>query len=192
MADFEKWPSTPRLSKMNMVITEKIDGTNAAIGFIRRADYLDGPLIYAQSRSRIITPHDDNHGFACWAYDNQEPLFLDLGYGLHFGEWWGSGIQRGYGLPKGEKRFSLFNTRRFANQDAVPFLTPGLGVVPVLRQHTLDTAVIEATLTLLGAQGSQAAPGYMNPEGICVFLPDFGRVAKKTFDGDNHKGATNA
>ena len=31
--------------------------------------------------------------------------------GRHFGEWWGSGIQRGYGLD--EKTFSLFNAYRW-------------------------------------------------------------------------------
>jgi hypothetical protein len=65
-----------------------------------------------RSRSRWITPDDDNFGFAAWVEANRDEL-LTLGPGRHFGEWWGSGIQRGYGLPKGEKRFSLFNVSRW-------------------------------------------------------------------------------
>ena len=51
-------------------------------------------------------------GFARWVETNRERLITLLGPGLHFGEWWGSGIQRGYGLTKGDKRFSLFNVER--------------------------------------------------------------------------------
>src|SRR5262249_48952948 len=119
--EFRAWPKLARLRRP-FVITEKIDGTNAAIGFQEVEESVDNaccylighglPLtaVYAQSRNRIITPEQDNHGFARWVHDNAFALFEVLGLGLHFGEWWGSGIQRGYGLPKGEKRFSLFNT----------------------------------------------------------------------------------
>ncbi len=64
--------------------------------------------MFIGSRTRWITAQDDNHGFARWVEGNKQEL-LKLGAGRHFGEWWGSGIQRGYGLQKGEKRFSLFN-----------------------------------------------------------------------------------
>ena len=52
---------------------------------------------------------------------------MELGVGQHFGEWWGFGIQRGYGLH--ERRFSLFNTGRWSD----PAVRPACcGVVPVL------------------------------------------------------------
>lgn len=54
------------------------------------------------SRTRWITPEDDNYGFAKWANENKEEL-LKLGIGQHFGEWWGSGIQRGYNLQRWKK-----------------------------------------------------------------------------------------
>src|ERR1700744_5037408 len=94
--EFKPWPKTPRYFR-DITITEKIDGTNAAIGIqpVAGSDY---PMVYAQSRKRIITKDDDNYGFARWVYDNCETLVEDLGYGLHFGEWWGKGIQRSYGL----------------------------------------------------------------------------------------------
>lgn len=191
--EFVAWPKTPRLRKSIMVITEKIDGTNAAVGFVPDDD--GKPVIYAQSRNRLIDPLNDNYGFAEWAYENQRDLFDILGYGLHFGEWWGSGIQRGYGLPKGEKRFSLFNTQRFGeclndrgwrDANGVP---EALHVVPVLAIHALDTVVATSTLVNLALTGSQAAPGWPNPEGVCVFIPAIGKVFKVTFDGDDHKGA---
>ena len=53
---FVKWPSIPRLYR-NVIITEKIDGTNAAVGVT------DDLQVHAQSRTRIITPEQDNHGF---------------------------------------------------------------------------------------------------------------------------------
>lgn len=103
---FEPFPKLARLNR-TIYVTEKLDGTNAAIGI-----HEDG-TIYAQSRKRLIRVGDDNAGFAAWVDENKDQLSATLGPGLHFGEWWGSGIQRGYGLPKGEKRFSLFNTGRW-------------------------------------------------------------------------------
>ena len=84
--EFKKFDSIPRLSK-DMVITEKVDGTNACVVVME-----DG-TIFAQSRNKIITPTDDNHGFAKWVESNKEEL-LKLGVGYHFGEWYGCGIQR--------------------------------------------------------------------------------------------------
>lgn len=186
---FQEFDKIPRLFR-DMTITEKIDGTNAAIGF-SPVDGSDYPLIYCQSRKRIITPKDDNFGFARWAYDNYEELFAILGLGLHFGEWWGQGIQRGYGLD--HKRFSLFNTHRWgwlanerAREDNRP---PGqLHVVPVLAEYTFDTGVISNTLWRLGSTGSQAAPGFMKPEGVVVYHSAGNHLYKATFDMDMHKG----
>src|ERR1044072_4291110 len=101
--EFTPFPKIGRLDK-DMVVTEKIDGTNAAIVITE-----DG-VIYAQSRKQFITPDKDNAGFANWVQEHELELEA-LGPGVHFGEWWGSGIQRGYGLD--HKRFSLFNTGRW-------------------------------------------------------------------------------
>lgn len=97
--DFIGFPKIARLSR-DCIITEKIDGTNGCI-YIGRGRFLIG------SRTRWITPNDDNHGFAKWAMEHKEEL-LNLGDGSHFGEWWGSGINRGYGLTKGEKKIFSF------------------------------------------------------------------------------------
>jgi hypothetical protein len=112
--EFHEWPKIGRLNR-DVVITEKIDGTNAAIGIISE---MDGYRVYAQSRTRIITPDNDNYAFAAWVQKNAAVLIEALGVGLHFGEWWGVGIARNYGLS--ERRFSLFNTAKWgAGEGAV-------------------------------------------------------------------------
>lgn len=181
--EFQAYPKTPRLLR-DVVITEKIDGTNAAVIITE-----DGE-IGAQSRKRLITPKDDNFGFARWVAEHADALKEILGPGRHFGEWWGSGIQRGYGLTKGDKRFSLFNAHRwghFADPEQAPGI-PGLGVVPALDKGTFNTAFIIDVFDALEEAGSQAAPGFMDPEGIIIYHSHSGTVWKMTFDGDLPKG----
>lgn len=170
--EFETFDKIARLSR-GCAITEKIDGTNACIAISEDGGFFVG------SRSRWITPEDDNFGFARWAYERKESL-LALGPGRHFGEWWGSGIQRGYGLQKGEKRFSLFNTSRWI-ATAPPACCL---VVPVLYTGIFTSTAVDDALELLRTQGSQAAPGFMKPEGVIVYQ-SAGRVYfKKTLDKD--------
>jgi hypothetical protein len=182
--EFKEFLSIARLAR-DMVVTEKIDGTNAQVHITE-----DG-RIFAGSRNRWITPEADNFGFARWVQQHGEEL-RQLGPGSHYGEWWGSGIQRGYGLEKGEKRFSLFNVARWADErdrDKYPLDRPACcHVVPILHRGIFDTAVIEAQLTLIGATGSKAAPGFMKPEGVVVFHVASGQLFKKTLDkNDGHK-----
>jgi hypothetical protein len=162
---FEEFPKIARLSR-EIVVTEKIDGTNAQVYI---AD--DGTMLFG-SRIRWITPADDNHGFARWATEHREELAA-LGPGRHFGEWWGAGIQRKYGQDR--KRFSLFNTSRWA-QDRPACCD----VVPVLYQGPFDLGEIWRVLDGLRIEGSQAAPGFMNPEGIVVFHTAANLCFKKT------------
>lgn len=174
--EFQAWPKTTRLFR-DIVVTEKIDGTNAAIIF-------EDDEVGAQSRKRLITPDSDNFGFARWVYDNKDELYDMLGEGIHFGEWWGKGIQRGY--DRGGKNFSLFNTSR--NQDlwSAPAVD-GVPVrpVPILHQGEFSEAEILDCLGYLKRQGSVAAPGYMNPEGICVFHTQSRIVQKVTLDNED-------
>jgi hypothetical protein len=205
---FKEFPKMGRLSR-ECIVTEKIDGTNASI-HITQGSHKDDPYaitgwlgadglnykMLAGSRTKWITLIDDNFGFASWVYDNAQEL-LKLGVGTHFGEWWGQGIQRKYGLS--ERRLSLFNVTRWCLHGQEPqiipsqnpqvlkyqdVLPPCVGLVPVLYKGIFDTARIEATLTYLGATGSQAAPGFMNPEGIVVFHTAANVGFKKTLDKD--------
>jgi hypothetical protein len=177
LPEFKAWPKTPRLNR-GMVITEKIDGTNACVIVTEEG------LVYAQSRKQMITPVYDNFGFAKWVYENVAGLANTLGPGYHYGEWWGSGIQRGYGLPKGEKRFSLFNTSRWDPGLAAESGVPGLHVVPVLYEGMFDTREVETTVRILDAGGSVAAPGFMRPEGVIVFHSAANQVFKVTVEND--------
>ncbi len=171
---FEEFRKIPRLSR-ECIVTEKIDGTNGQI-YIED----DGLGLYVGSKSRWLSAKEDNHGFYAWAMKNLDEL-LKLGPGRHYGEFWGSGIQRGYGLQKNDKRFSLFNTSRW-NTDNVPACC---GVVPVLFTGLFDTSIIEATLMLLKASGSRAAPGFMNPEGVVIFHTALNGYFKKTIEKDD-------
>lgn len=173
---FREFSRIPRLSR-GMVVTEKIDGTNAQIHITE-----DGRL-YAGSRKRWLTPEADNYGFAAWVREHEADL-RGLGPGTHFGEWWGLGIQRGYGLN--EKRFSLFNVARWGDEAARPLCCD---VVPVLYEGDFDTGIVDNLLEGLAREGSVAAPGFMRPEGIVVYHKAANALFKKTLDGnDTHKG----
>ncbi len=188
---FEAWPKIPRWANETVTITEKIDGTNACVvilpydpdhesmiqeGYAKvlaSVETDDTATMYTfavQSRKRFIKPgkDTDNAGFAAWAWDQAAELINTLGYGKHYGEWWGRGIQRGYDMDT--KVFSLFRPWRYA--DIVDFVSPsveGLDIVPTLysggAEGLLTTSIILATLE---KEGSKAAPGYMRPEGIII------------------------
>jgi len=152
--DFQGFPKMARLSR-EIVVTEKLDGTNAQVCITDDGEVLAG------SRTRWITPTDDNFGFAAWVAEHADELRA-LGPGRHFGEWWGQGIRRKYNI--GERRFSLFNVSRWADERPAC-----CHVVPTLYRGDFDTRHIEAVLEELRRYGSQAAPGFMQPEGIVVF-----------------------
>jgi hypothetical protein len=171
VSDFEEFPKIPRL-KRDIIITEKIDGTNAQV-FIAE----DGSMRFG-SRSRWITPEDDNYGFARWATEHADSL-RELGPGRHFGEWWGSGIQRRYGLT--EKRFTLFNAGRWT-AETVPACC---SVVPIIYQGKFDTDSVEWALAKLRVEGSQAAPGFMQPEGVVVYVAAARSYFKVTIEKDD-------
>ena len=176
VGEFVGFPKIARYSR-EVIVTEKIDGTNGCIWLGEAGEFKVG------SRTQWITPEKDNHGFARWAYDHESELH-ELGPGRHFGEWWGSGIQRGYGLPKGEKRFSLFNVIRWCLHGKTPQLIPCgdprivkiqdvlpscVGLVPVLWRGNFDSLDAGCIARNLALDGSSAFPGFMNPEGIVVF-----------------------
>jgi len=169
--EFQEFPKIARLSR-EVIITEKIDGTNGCIAFD------DDGKMFVGSRSRWITPETDNHGFARWAYEHEAEL-RGLGGGRHYGEWWGSGIQRGYGLTKGQKLFSLFNVSRW--RDERPACCD---VVPELYRGIFTTHAVEDALHFLRTHGSAAAPGFMNPEGVMIFHVAGNVGFKKTLHKD--------
>ncbi len=164
--EFIGFPKIARYRR-EVIVTEKIDGTNACVYVDKDGGFWTG------SRTRWITPEDDNYGFSRWANDHKTEL-MSLGPGRHFGEWWGSGCQRGYGLVGGEKRFSLFNVSRWCLNGQIPqqnqvILPACVGLVPVLWRGTFDDLSITDILLDLQRNGSRAAPGFMKPEGVVIY-----------------------
>lgn len=233
---FKKFNKIPRLSR-DILITEKIDGTNASVLIINSSDFyswfennseaykadaedffqqyclaVDSKTerefdlyLFAGSRTRWITPDKDNYGFARWVKENAEELFK-LGEGQHFGEWYGQGIQRKYGLQ--EKRWALFNVHKWAPHEVLingllcrcselkegdkrQFPPACCGVVPILYTGEFKTDKIEYVLNLLAIEGSHAVPGFKDPEGIVIFHKASGQLFKKTIkDDEKPKGQT--
>lgn len=165
--EFAEFPKMARLSR-ECTISEKIDGTNSSIFIDESGLFLTG------SRTRWITPEDDNFGFSRWAHEHKDEL-MKLGPGHHFGEWWGGKIQRGYGLK--EKRFSLFNSYRWQDDLARPACC---SVVPVLYQGLFHSDRVTEALENLISVGSIAAPGFMSPEGVVVWHDAARMMFKKT------------
>jgi hypothetical protein len=168
---FEPFGKIARLSR-ECVITEKIDGTNACIQILEDGTFLTG------SRTRWITPEDDNYGFSRWAHENKDCL-MELGEGQHFGEWWGGKIQRGYGVK--EKTFSLFNTHRWGNGTARPDCCD---VVPVLFEGMFSTFEVNNAIEYLNLTGSIAATGFLRPEGVVIYHTAARMYFKKTIEKD--------
>jgi hypothetical protein len=178
---FEAFPKIARWNR-DIIVTEKIDGTNACV-----VVHENGKVCYAQSRKRFITPgkDTDNFGFAAWVYDNNDVLAATLGPGRHFGEWWGSGIGRGYGLQNGERVFSLFNTSRWAGAfDGNTDVPPELGVVPVLFEGPRSERAVAECLSRLRKQGSAAVAGYDRPEGVVIYHKAANTLFKVTLEND--------
>lgn len=170
LPEFEPFAKIPRL-KRECVITEKIDGTNALV-------YVDEDgHVFAGSRTRWITPVDDNYGFARWVDENVEEL-RGLGPGRHFGEWWGAGIQRRYDQDR--KRFSLFNVSRWEAEPPPKCCE----LVPVLYRGPFTTDAVDEAVERLRINGSLAAPGFMRPEGVIAYLSVSRSLFKVTLEKD--------
>lgn len=210
MIEFVGFGKIPRYSR-EVVVTEKIDGTNGQIyiehfmlpkdsegrklvfaamrhyenfepmlGDILATDLNAGVTyrILAGSKKRWLTKEADNFGFFAWVYENAIEL-AKLGPGRHFGEWWGQGIQRNYGLK--EKRFSLFNAKKWSD----PLVRPACcSVVPVLWHGDFGDLNVPVIMVDLWQRGSMAAPSFIRPEGIVIYHTAGNQLFKKTFEND--------
>jgi hypothetical protein len=207
--EFQAWPKTPRLRKAgSTTITEKIDGTNACVVIkLYEADDHDDALrsgqatstvdsagfahvVYAQSRNRIIYPGSDNAGFAGWVWDWAYELVSLLGLGRHYGEWWGQGIQRRYGMDR--KVFSLFNVNRWeqAGEEWYEQATDiNMDLVPVLYRGVFSDVEIDKALNALRENGSIAAASWdkfgQKAEGIVLRHSELGGNLKVMLENDD-------
>lgn len=215
MITFEAWPKTPRLNNRGTTITEKIDGTNAAVviipvnaieawgrlctdygGFAWVDDTVRKDITYvvgAQSRKRLIRPGDDNAGFATWVSQNVDELVDLLGPGRHFGEWWGQGIQRRYGMDR--KVFSLFNTHKWGKiaTERLDWHSRArdinMSVVPLLWEGKFSDVVVDMSIGSLRQNGSYAAAEWgfagQPAEGIILRHRELGGNLKVLLENDD-------
>lgn len=184
MSEFYPMPKIPRYFR-DIVITEKIDGTSAAI-------LINDEGVFGCSKNRILSPgkSTDNFGFAAWVESCKDDLASALGPGLHRGEWWGVSINRGYNLT--ERRFSLFNTHKWDMLYYSGDLPSSVHVVPVIYDGPHNQDAIKYALNSLKKFGSRAHEDYMYPEGIVVFHKQSGHLYKITLENDEQpKGIAN-
>lgn len=194
MNGFPKFGKIPRWNR-EVTVTEKIDGTNGVIAIAHIADIAtqmewgypvilaQGPddlVLYAGSRNRWLTVQQDNHGFAEWAFSVAPELFK-LGPGVHYGEWYGRGIQRGYGLN--EKRFMLFNQTRWADPEVRPSVCEVSTVLWQGNGHDVGPGVAWAE-AILRHNGSYHVPGYDRPEGLVIYHHASNSLFKVTLEND--------
>lgn len=100
------------LSSLKYHASVKIHGTNAAVGKTE-----DGQ-VWFQSRNRVITPDDDNQGFAKWAV-RKDWDFLNPGT-IIYGEWAGEGIQAKVAISNAPRTFFIFSTYDHKYDEWVP------------------------------------------------------------------------
>jgi hypothetical protein len=131
----------------------KLHGTNAAVQV-----HQDGTVL-VQSRTNLITPENDNAGFARWAMTNKDKwnFVCDVGipHGsdvycdwIIYGEWCGPGIQKGVAISEIPKKiFAVFAARPMNGSDqlvvepeALELLVGGISDVYVLPWYdrTID------------------------------------------------------
>lgn len=211
---FQPWPKIHRLYR-DVLITEKIDGTNACVCVVPLDEVLDrsyertetyrrpsdGTLVggdesshpgivvgdhvvFAQSRKKVISPGADNYGFAWFVRDNARELAASLGEGRHFGEWYGKGIQSGYGAT--EKRFALFNVARWAEVAALGALPWGVTTVPLLYEGVFTDTCVQSALSSLTTTGSRAVGARRGfaAEGVVVYFKQANQSFKVLLEDD--------
>jgi len=202
---FEKFPSLTRFSH-GWTITEKLDGTNAAINIVYAGepavhDYLAANpdaavasvnefFVFTQSRTKLIWPgkSTDNAGFSRFVQENADEIVAKLGEGRHFGEWVGKGVQkRHYNMTN--KQFALFNVNRWEGADLPELVTTVPSIVKNAYLDNPGEAAVEA-LNGLRLMGSHFGPrhsdgmGYNNPEGVVMYHGPSNTAFKKTFEYD--------
>lgn len=148
----EKYPHIDNLTSNSdlyllkeVVVTEKVDGTNARFGLCEGQFLVGG-------RNIIFGPNDDPFGFHSWVIESDiearvRRAIPDCQTVTIFGEWFGPGIQKGidYGT---ERRFAGFDIC-FANGWADPyrardfFAKMELPTVPVVYRGPMEQEYID-------------------------------------------------
>jgi hypothetical protein len=209
---FEEFPKIPRL-KREVVITEKIDGTNAQIAWVEiAAQVMNGEqTLVIEYNPEWFREDPLCLGVYPGAKDGDSAMALYAGsrsrwitaekdnYGFakwvlkHAEELRALGPGRHYGewyglgIQRGydlpEKRFALFNVARWNPEN--PNKPACCDVVPILARG--DDVSDDQTMRLLNANGSYMVPGYNQPEGIVIWHSASRQLYKRTFRDDGGK-----
>ena len=201
MSNYASFPSIERLENIYCVISEKVDGTNSLIEINEVFPVGEPKEIQVRfgSRNRYITFNNDNAGFANF-FRHYEARFKDVAadiilkelevsgetltecqeqYPLRiYGEWFGSGIQRGYGLKdKFFMPFSTFYAEKLIEYQVPNIIKPNIMYTGKFSQEIADICM--QTLT----NGSLVIPEFKRPEGIVIHFPKYNLRLKQTFEG---------
>lgn len=157
--DFIAFPKIEKFAALKMSITQKIHGSNALVCISPDGELKTG------SRTRWVTPEDDNYGFSNFVNAHREEFITLLGPGYHYGEWAGPGINSGEGLSV--KTFVLFDWWKYPAERKLPL---NVRPVPVLYNGAADVSAVHLAMDKLLTEGSLLSPGFMRPEGVVVQL----------------------
>lgn len=178
--DFKAYPKTQRLSNEIVTIAEKIDGTNGVL----HVDH-QSRTVLAGSRSKWLINDGsrswDNHGFGAWVKENEEKL-LNLPEGLHYGEWYGKGINRNYGMK--DRKLMLFNRSRYQNILEEGDFPTELELETVISLVSVSELPEEALRikARVDKEGSYHVPGFMKTEGVIFRFQLSAKVYKEVWD----------
>jgi hypothetical protein len=178
MVDFKAYPKTHRIGTEQYTITEKVDGTNGVV-YVHKAkpaDFRvgkDRSYVKAGSRSRWLEDDGskkwDNHGFGEWVMENERAL-IELPEGFHYGEWYGRGINRNYGLK--DRRFMLFDYARYdkliTNNNILGDLIETETVLADVVTYDYLSIAIKLNSACLSVEGSVHVRGFSDPEGLII------------------------
>lgn len=167
--EFQSFNKIPRYENDSFTISEKMDGTNGVI-LVYMGE--GGKEVMAGSRSQWLRDDGrkswDNHGFAAWVKEKESEL-TRLPCGRYYGEWYGRGINRNYGLD--DRRFMLFNYKHCMKLKAEGLLPPCVEVELVTDvdvSHEVLDSLVKKRSNHLREYGSFVVPGFMRPEGLIV------------------------
>lgn len=129
IVSLQKWPSIELLSNVRRSLNllgiapkvtyrakVKLDGTNAGVQICS-----DG-RVAAQSRTQVITPKNDNMGFAHWVSQNLE-CFTQMVGNEHitlFGEWCGKGIQKRTSISQIDRKIFVLFAMQLGGVEGIP------------------------------------------------------------------------
>lgn len=144
--------------KIRFERTVKLHGTNASIVYNLSPTHSTQPheKLYAQSRNNVITPDNDNAGFAQWVDENYYALHCVLGdfatealgnwdnetHLVVYGEWCGKGIQKNVAVNNCEKMFVVFDAYLVYEGEMDNPRTCSVGISP-FEEDPLDFVVPE-------------------------------------------------